>query len=49
MNFKLNALASGAALALAAFATPALAVDVAVYNLDSTAVGAFGAPTRRAS
>lgn len=44
MNFKLNALASGAALALVAFATPAFAVDVAVYNLDSTAVGAFGAP-----
>jgi len=43
MNFKLNALAAGASIALAIFATPALAVQV--YNLDSTAVPEFGLPS----
>ena len=44
MKLRLSVIAACTAAAFSFVATPASAVDVAVYNLDSTAVGAFGAP-----
>ena len=43
MKLRLSIIAACTAAAFSFVATPASAVDV-VYNLDSTAVGAFGAP-----
>jgi hypothetical protein len=44
MKLRLSIIAACTAAAFSFVATPASAVDVAVYNLDSTAVGSFGAP-----
>ena len=44
MNFRKSAIAATMATALAWVATPASAIDVSIFNLDSTAVVAFGDP-----